>query len=229
MLNTTRTVSDTKRDFYSQHTRPINSIYRRVVEELMVEMHLLSVNVDFNYDPIYALGVVTSFDRFMQGYQPEKDKVSIFNALCHSIGGNAQTYRQDAENCLNAARSCSGEKVIQYLSDPSGAGAEFLPDILPAIASNPKFKYSRLFAIGLYTLLETADFEIFENQEKRNQIFQQISQGFSLLEGKIQKDLDLYRSNLEKMTQILKVLEDAIAADRKQREKRALQENQEQS
>ncbi|HAX86545.1 MAG TPA: photosystem II biogenesis protein Psp29, partial [Cyanobacteria bacterium UBA11370] len=66
-MNNVRTVSDTKRDFYNCHTRPINSIYRRVVEELMVEMHLLSVNVDFRYDPIYALGVVTSFNRFMQG------------------------------------------------------------------------------------------------------------------------------------------------------------------
>ncbi|MFM6586777.1 MAG: photosystem II biogenesis protein Psp29, partial [Microcystis panniformis] len=29
-----RTVSDSKRDFYTRHTRPINSVYRRVVEEL---------------------------------------------------------------------------------------------------------------------------------------------------------------------------------------------------
>jgi photosystem II biogenesis protein Psp29 len=227
VLNNTRTVSDTKRDFYGLHTRPINSVFRRVVEELLVEMHLLSVNVDFKYDPIYALGVVTSFDRFMQGYQPENDKASIFKALCHSVGGEAEVYRHDAEKCVNVARSCSGEQVIEYLSDPSGKGFQFLGNLLPAIANNSKFKYSRLFAIGLYTLLETADLEIFENQEKRNQIFQQISQGLNLPEGKMQKDLELYRSNLEKMEQILKAIEDAIAADRKQREKRALQQNQE--
>ncbi|NEQ21393.1 MAG: photosystem II biogenesis protein Psp29, partial [Microcoleus sp. SIO2G3] len=28
-MNNVRTVSDTKRDFYNHHTRPINSIYRR--------------------------------------------------------------------------------------------------------------------------------------------------------------------------------------------------------
>ena len=63
-MSNVRTVSDTKRSFYALHTRPISSIYRRVVEELMVEMHLLSVNVDFSYDSIYALGVVTTFDRY---------------------------------------------------------------------------------------------------------------------------------------------------------------------
>ena len=70
-MDTARTLSDTKRSFYTLHTRPINSIYRQVVEEMLVEMHLLSVNADFHYEPIYALGVVNSFDRFMQGYQPE--------------------------------------------------------------------------------------------------------------------------------------------------------------
>ncbi len=73
LVSTVRTVSDTKRAFYTLHTRPINSIYRRVVEEMMVEMHLLSVNADFRYDPIYALGVVTTFDRFMLGYRPDTD------------------------------------------------------------------------------------------------------------------------------------------------------------
>ena len=72
-MNNVRTVSETKRTFYSLHTRPINTIYRRVVEELMVEMHLLDVNADFKYDPIYALGVVTTFDRFMEGYKPSED------------------------------------------------------------------------------------------------------------------------------------------------------------
>ncbi len=223
-----RTVSDTKRDFYTQHTRPINSIYRRVVEELMVEMHLLSVNVDFSYDPIYALGVVTSFERFMQGYQPENDKESIFVALCHSTGGEAQRYRQDAENCLNAAKSCSGEQMLNILTKNSNTEGEFLTELIKTVSSKPKFKYSRLFAIGLYTLLETSQSDLLEDKEKFNQMFQQISHALNLPEGKMQKDLELYRSNLNKMTQLLKVIEDAIAADRKQREKRALEKNQEQ-
>ena len=88
-MDNVRTVSDTKRDFYQTHTRPINSLYRRVVEELMVEMHLLSVNADFTYNPVYALGVVSAFDRFMNGYRPEKDLESIFGALCRATGGRS--------------------------------------------------------------------------------------------------------------------------------------------
>jgi photosystem II biogenesis protein Psp29 len=92
-----RTVSDAKRDFYAHHTRPINSIYRRVVDELLVEMHLLSVNVDFAYDPVYALGVVTTFDRFMENYTPKPTWGLFLMPLCKPVGGSPEQYRQDAE------------------------------------------------------------------------------------------------------------------------------------
>jgi len=41
-----------------------------------------------------------------------------------------------------------------------------------------------------------------------------------LPEDKVSKDLDLYRSNLEKMVQARIVLQDVIQAERKKREKR---------
>lgn len=225
-MDKVRTVSDTKRDFYAHHTHPINSVYRRVVEELMVEMHLLSVNVDFRPDPIYYLGVVTSFDRFMQGYKPEKDKESIFNALCHSVGGNAQEYRQRAENLLALAKSKSADELIKWFAAPTPLeGGEGLHDTVVAIANNPKFKYSRLFAIGLYTLLETADPEFLKDEQNRNRAFKELSEALHLPDGKIQKDLEIYRTNLEKMTQVLSAIDDILQADRKKREQRALEKN----
>ncbi|MGE5656123.1 MAG: photosystem II biogenesis protein Psp29, partial [Actinomycetota bacterium] len=39
-------------------------------------------------------------------------------------------------------------------------------------------------------------------------------------EEKVTKDLDLYRSNLEKMAQVRIVMEDALQAERKKREQR---------
>ncbi len=46
-----------------------------------------------------------------------------------------------------------------------------------------------------------------------------VTTGLNLPAEKMQKDLDLYRSNLEKMNQVLAVLEDALLAERKRREK----------
>ncbi|HEY9832706.1 MAG TPA: photosystem II biogenesis protein Psp29 [Stenomitos sp.] len=226
-MNNLRTVSDTKRDFYNHHTRPVNSIFRRVVEELMVEMHLLSVNVDFHYEPIYALGVVTSFNRFMEGYRPERDKASIFDALCQAVGNNPEQYKQDAQWLESMAERVTGEELVSWLSAPRPQ--DTLGDLyatVAAIAENPKFKYSRLFAIGLYTLLEKADSELVQDEKRRTEALKKISDGLHLPEEKLQKDLELYRSNLQKMEQVRLVIEDAIQADRKKREKRLQDQNQ---
>ncbi|WP_295614912.1 photosystem II biogenesis protein Psp29 [Chamaesiphon sp. GL140_3_metabinner_50] len=222
-MNNQSTVSDTKRNFYSQHTRPINSIYRRVVEELMVEMHLLSTNVDFAYNPIYALGVVSSFDRFMTSYRPETDKQSIFVALCESMGGNAQQYRTDATGVSEFASSMQEQDIVSWLAHPeaSGSGAQ-IAGTIESIASNPKFKYSRLFGIGLFTILEQAAPAILKDEKKREAAILQIGAAMHLPTDKVQKDLDTYRSNLDKLVQMEAVMADLAEAERKKREKRDL-------
>ncbi len=217
-----KTVSDTKRSFYTHYNKPINSVYRRVVEELLVEMHLLSVNADFKSDPIYYLGVVSCFERLMQGYQPDQDKESIFNALCRSVDGDPESYRAQAGNLLAIAKEKSTEELVSWLGNPTSIeGAENIVDALKSITANSNFKYSRPFAIGLYTLLEEANSQLLEDKDKRNEIFEMIAATLPLPGEKMKKDLDLYRSNLEKMDQVLKAIEDALQASRKQREKRA--------
>ncbi|QLE56467.1 photosystem II biogenesis protein Psp29 [Nostoc sp. TCL26-01] len=223
-MNNVRTVSDTKRTFYSLHTRPINTIYRRVVEELMVEMHLLSVNVDFSYNPIYALGVVTTFDRFMQGYQPEQDKESIFNAICQAVEQEPQRYRQDAERLQALAQSIPSSDLIAWLSQANTPQQDGdLQAQLQAIAHNPNFKYSRLFAIGLFTLLESSNPDLVKDEKQRTEALKTIADGLHLVDDKLNKDLELYRSNLDKMTQALAVMADMLSADRRKREQRQQQ------
>lgn len=226
-MDKVRTVSDTKRDFYTHHNRPINSIYRRFIEELLVEMHLLSVNVDFRHDPIYALGIVTSFEKFIQKYRPQKDKDSIFSALCRSVGGNAEQYRQEAQTLLTQVKGMSVSDLMGTLKAASlkASGSGILYETLQAITQNPRFKYSRLFTVGLYTLVMEIDSDSVKNQEQRNQIFGQIAEAFHLPSERLQKDLDLYRSNLDKMEQLLAVIEDTLEAERKKR-KKATQQTQ---
>ncbi len=217
-----RTVSDAKRDFYTHHTRPINSIYRRVVDELLVEMHLLSVNADFNYDPIYALGVVTTFDRFMESYQPESDKASIFNGIVRSVGGSPEQYRHDAQSLKAAVEGVSLADFKGWFDHLEGAEqSEGAKGHLANVAAREKFKYSRPFGIGLYTLVETvASDETLKDRDMVESLFTSFSEKLHISPDKLQKDLELYRSNLEKMVQAQEVMQDILAAERKKREER---------
>ncbi|MEO0407213.1 MAG: photosystem II biogenesis protein Psp29 [Cyanobacteria bacterium P01_A01_bin.135] len=220
-MNNVRTVSDTKRAFYSTHTRPINSIYRRVVEELMVEMHLLSVNASFKYDPIYAVGVVTSFDRFMLGYRPEEDLGSIFSALCGAIDADPSGYRQDAERLLADANQAALSDLKQFAESGEGLdSAGSLKEALHQVAAEDQFKYSRLWAIGLYNLIEAIDSEAAGDPEKLKEVLEPLCDRLGIAFEKLQKDLDIYRSNLEKLAQARILMEDILKADRKKRDER---------
>lgn len=216
-----KTVSDSKRAFHSAYPRPINSIYRRVIEELLVEMHLLSVNSDFKPDPIYYLGIVTSFERLMQGYDPEADKVKIFDALSSSTDGDSQHYKSQAAALLSLAKDKSVDELVAWFGDPTADDdAGYIVEPIKAIASNDNFKYSRLFAIGIYTLLEECDLELVKNQEKCNEAIDKIAEQLKIPSEKMKKDLDVYRGSLQKMVELLKVIEDVLEASRKQRQKR---------
>ncbi len=217
-----RTVSDAKRDFYTYHTRPINSIYRRVVDELLVEMHLLAVNDDFAYDPIYALGIVTTFDRFMAGYQPDHDRDSIFSALCRSVQSSPDQYRGDASAMNAAVAGMTLEEFEtqfnQLLEAPRNGG---LRSTLSQVADREGFKYSRAFGIGLYTLLEAvAGKDLLSNKDSLAELIKTLAGKLNLSSDKLTKDLELYRSNLEKFAQAQEVMKDVLAAERKKREER---------
>jgi len=194
------------------------------VEELMVEMHLLSVNVDFSYNSIYALGVVTTFERFMQGYLPEREKESVFNALLQAVEEDPQRYKQDAQRLQGLAQSLPSRELITWLSqtNPLDLDAE-LQFSLQTIANNPNFKYNRLFAIGIFSLLELSDPELVKDEKQRTEALKTIATGLHLSDDKLSKDLELYRSNLDKMTQAMVVMADIVLADRKKREQRTQQ------
>ncbi|MGC1306040.1 MAG: photosystem II biogenesis protein Psp29 [Phormidesmis sp.] len=221
-MNNVRTVSDTKRAFYGQHTRPINALYRRVVEELMVEMHLLLVNATFNYDSIYALGVVTVYDRFMTGYEPESDKQSIYKAVIEAVKGDPQQYRRDAEEVLSAAQSVSSVDEFKALLEEAknGPGAGALQGNLHKVASNPKFKYSRLFVTGMYTVIEAIDPEVLNDKTKRESLLNELAETLGFNSELLIKDIELYRSNLDKMAQAQEVMKDMIEAEKKKKAKR---------
>jgi photosystem II biogenesis protein Psp29 len=221
-VNTVRTVSDTKRAFYTLHTRPIASVYRRVVEELMVEIHLLRVNENFCYDPIFALGVVGTFDRFMDGYEPTADRDSIFSALCRSEEIDPAQFRAQAQIAeAVGTQHQSAESLLAWIKQAVETNGGDMAGALHTIAHNAKFKYSRLFAIGLYNLIEAADPTLVTDEAKLNAYIEQIAEPLNLSASKIQKDLELYRSNLDKLQQARKAMAEFIEGERRRQQQRA--------
>ena len=216
-MNTVRTVSDTKKDFYLAFPKPVNQVYRRVVDELLVEVHLLKVNQTFVYDSIFALGFVTTFDRFTVGYKPETDRFAVFHALCSALQFDSDRVRQDATTLIDLATRSPNEVKDLLTKLESGGYLEPLAGQLHTIANKENFKYSRLLGVGVYALLEISDPEAIADNTKREEILKLVGETLKFGSDRLLKDIDLYRSNLDKIEQARQMIADMVEAERKKR------------
>ncbi|MFM7885914.1 MAG: photosystem II biogenesis protein Psp29 [Pseudanabaena sp.] len=216
-MNTVRTVSDTKKDFYLAFPKPVNQVYRRVVDELLVEVHLLKVNQTFVYDSVFALGLVTTFDRFTVGYKPETDRFAIFHALCSALQFDSDRLRQDATILVDLATRAPNEVKTLLTKLESTGSLEPLVGQLHTIASKENFKYSRLLGVGIYALLEISDSDTITDNTKREEILKLVGETLKFGSDRLLKDIDLYRSNLDKIEQARQMIADMVEAERKKR------------
>lgn len=87
------TVSETKLNFLKAYKRPIPSIYNSVLQELIVQQHLMRYKRSYTYDPVFALGFVTVYDQLMEGYPSDEDRDAIFKAYIKALNEDPDQYR----------------------------------------------------------------------------------------------------------------------------------------
>lgn len=213
------TVADSKRAFHRAFPHVIGPLYRRMVDELLVELHLLSRQQGFQADPLFAVGVVQVFDGFAKGYRPDSQKELLFAALCSASGFDGSQLRQQHGAALAAMGHHSVEAVKQWI-EQQGAGAP--EPIASALASiqRPDFHYSRLMGVGLMALLEQAQGADAMDPVALRSYAHDLGASMGLLRERLDKDLKLYASNLEKMAQAVELMEETVAAEKRKRERR---------
>ncbi|MEI6031515.1 MAG: photosystem II biogenesis protein Psp29 [Synechococcaceae cyanobacterium ELA739] len=220
------TVADSKRAFHSAFPHVISPLYRRMVDELLVELHLLSRQSGFAADPLFATGLVQVFDGFSQGYRPEQQRQPLFDALCSCSGFDAGQLRQQRDQAMAAMGHHSVEEVKQWI-EHQGEGAP--APVAEALASirRSDFHYSRLMAVGLLSLLEKARGAESMDPQALRDAAHEVGEAMGLLRDRLDKDLSLYAANLEKLAQAVELLEETVAADRRRRERQPISETPE--
>ncbi|KAK1567873.1 hypothetical protein Q3G72_017670 [Acer saccharum] len=122
------TVADTKSNFLKAYKRPIPSIYNTVLQELIVQQHLMS----------------------------DEDREAIFQAYINALKENPEQYRIDAQKLEEWAQTQTPDSLIGFAAR-EGEIEGVLKDIAERAGSKGSFSYSRFFAIGLFRLLELAN------------------------------------------------------------------------
>ena len=187
------TISDSKSDFHKEFPYVIPAIYRKLADELLVELHLLSHQENFTNTPIFATGLKEVFNTFTNGYKPSEHLNELFNAICHCNGFNPSEINTMSEQILNKINGLSKESLNDYIS------------LLKEEAKDKNY-YSRINAIGIYKLVNELPYIKDLSQKEYDNELQRISKILGYQLSRVEKDINLYKSNVEKMKQALEII-----------------------
>lgn len=205
-LAASQTIADSKRAFHLAFPHIIAPLYRRLADELLVELHLLSHQSRFEANELFSVGLCTVFDTFTKGYRPEEQTDALFSALCSSNGFDAAKLRKTNASLVEQAK---------------GKDPESLRDWLSYHALKEGCHYSRLMAVGLMSLLKAAGAETTGSEtEAIVKQSKELAESLGLPADRVEKDLTLFGSNSERMDQAVELVEETIAAEKRKKERR---------
>ncbi len=211
-----QTIADSKKAFHNAFPYVIPPIYRKVTDELLVELHLLGHQKSFKRDTIFAIGLTTAFESFTRGYRPEEHLERLFDAICLSNGFDPISIREKAIQGLKAIKGISSKEKEQWLKN-KGAGAPGKLEKEIEILAKGNNHYSRLTTIGLSTLLgELTEFDE-KVQNSIQETLKEVSIEFGFSKERVERDITQYSSNLEKINQALELMKEAVEQDRKRK------------
>ncbi len=217
-MNDRKTIADSKRAFHKAFQHVIPPVYRRVADELLVELHLLSHQKDFKIDSIFAIGLVEAFEELTFGYEPEQHPKQLFIALCTSCGFDSNQLKEQANKTIDVLRREKIDDIKTFILNENSLLPANLGKQMESIKDG-RFHYSRLFGIGIAKLLyETSN----KSSEATSEIAEkayELSLSIGLPEKRVKKDIEIYMNSIEKLKQSIELIKEAVESEKRKREK----------
>jgi len=186
------TVSDSKKLFHEQFPYVIPGLYKRIVDEMLVELNLLNHQNEFFQDYLFCIGLTETFKELMKDYKPEKHLNKLFDSLCSSTNFDATKIKDISEKSLADFKKKSSKEITELLIKKSES----------------KLYSSRILNLGIYLIISNSnDFEESKDTEKNKNITN-IFTKLNLSVSKAEKDIGLYKSSITKMEQSKELMEE---------------------
>ena len=193
------TVSDSKKLFHEQFPYVIPGLYKKIVDEMLVELNLLNHQSEFTQDYLFCIGLTETFKELTKGYKPEKHLDKLFESLCSSTNFEAKEIKEISQQSQKEFTNKLSKDILKLLKEKS----------------NSKLYPSRILNLGIYILISNSkDFK--ENNETEiNKVISDIFKKLDLSPNKAEKDIGIYKSSLSKMEQAKELIEELRIKDKK--------------
>jgi len=197
------TVSDSKKLFHEQFPYVIPGLYKRIVDEMLVELNLLNHQNEFTQDHLFCVGLTETFKEFMKGYKPEKHLDLLFESLCSSTNFSAKEIKEISQKSQKEYKDKSSKEILKLLIEKSNS--ELYP--------------SRILNLGIFIIISSSQEFEEGNESRKNKIISDIFEKLNLSINKAEKDIGIYKSSLSKMEQAKELIEELRIKDKKKDKK----------
>ena len=194
------TVSDSKKLFHEQFPYVIPGLYKRIVDEMLVELNLLNHQNDFNQDQLFCFGLTETFNELTKGYIPEKHLELLFESLCRSSNFDPIKIKEISKKTQEDYKGRSINEIYNLI-----------------IEKNKSNLYcSRILNLGIYLIISNAtDFSSAKDSDK-NKTISETFKNLNLPVNKAEKDIGLYKSSIVKLQQAKELLEEIKKKEKKE-------------
>ena len=197
------TVSDSKKLFHEQFPYVIPGLYKRIVDEMLVELNLLNHQSEFKEEYLFCVGLTETFKELTKGYKPEKHLDQLFESLCSSTNFEANKIKEISQKTHDEFKNKSLNDMLELLQKKSDS------QLYP----------SRILNLGIYILISKSQ-EFKEKKESDiNKSITDIFKKLSLSPNKGEKDIGIYKSSISKMEQAKELIEELRIKDDKKNKK----------
>ena len=186
------TVSDSKKLFHEKFPYVIPGLYKKIVDEMIVELNLLNHQSEFILDFLFCIGLTETFKELTRGYKPEKHLDILFESICSSTSFEAKEIKEISHKSQEEFRNKSSKEIVKLLEEKI----------------SPKLYSSRLLNLGIYLLISNAQDFKGENESTTNKTLTEIFEKLNLSFTKAEKDIGIYRSAITKMEQAKELIEE---------------------
>jgi len=186
------TVADSKKLFHEKFPYVIPGLYKRIVDEMLVELNLLNHQNDFTQEYLFCVGLTETFKELMKGYKPEKHLDLLFESLCSSTNFEAKKINEISKNSQKEFKDKTSKDILKLLIEKN----------------NSKLYPSRLLNLGIYILISNSQDLEEKNETDKNKMTSDIFEKLSLSANKAEKDIGIYKSSISKMEQAKELIEE---------------------
>ena len=198
------TVSDSKKLFHEKFPYVIPGLYKRIVDEILVELNLLNHQNEFKQDYLFCVGLTETFKELMKGYQPEKHLDLLFESLCSSTNFEAKEINEISQKSQKEFKNKTSNEILKLLIEKS----------------NSKLYPSRILNLAIYILISNAQDLNEKDESETNKMISDIFEKLNLSANKAEKDIGIYKSSISKMEQAKELIEEQRIKGKKKDQKK---------